>query len=88
MPVRQKFPASAPIDVRAELRRQFRPSVKPGARVAVGAGSRGITNLAAVIGETIAILKQAGAKPFLVPAMGATAGRRPRGRSRSCPSTA
>jgi hypothetical protein len=74
MPVRQKFPASAPIDVRAELRRQFRPSVKPGARVAVGAGSRGITNLAAVIGETIAILKQAGAKPFLVPAMGSHGG--------------
>jgi hypothetical protein len=74
MPVRQKFPASAPIDVRAELRRQFRPSVKPGARIAVGAGSRGITNLAAVIGETITILKQAGAKPFLVPAMGSHGG--------------
>ena len=74
IPVRQKFPASAPIDVRAELRKQFRPAVKPGARIAVGAGSRGITNLAAVIGETIAILKQAGAKPFLVPAMGSHGG--------------
>ena len=74
IPVRQKFPASAKIDVRAELRKQFRPTVKPGARIAVGAGSRGITNLAAVIGETIAILKAAGAKPFLVPAMGSHGG--------------
>jgi hypothetical protein len=74
IPVRQKFPASAPVDVRAELRRHFRPSVKPGARIAVGAGSRGITNLAAVIGETVAILKDAGAKPFLVPAMGSHGG--------------
>jgi len=74
IPVRQKFPASAPVDVRAELRRQFRPAVKAGARIAVGAGSRGITNLAAVIGETIAILKDAGATPFLVPAMGSHGG--------------
>ena len=74
IPVRQKFPASAKIDVRAELRRQFRPVVKPGARIAVGAGSRGITNLAAVIGETVAILKEAGAKPFIVPAMGSHGG--------------
>ena len=74
IPVRQKFPASAPVDVQAELRKQFRPAVKPGARIAVGAGSRGITNLAAVIGETIAILKAAGAKPFQ--AVGSSLGRR------------
>jgi hypothetical protein len=74
IPVRQKFPASPKIDVRAELRKQFRPAVKPGARIAVGAGSRGITNLSAVIGETLKILKEAGANPFLVPAMGSHGG--------------
>jgi hypothetical protein len=79
IPVRQKFPASAPIDVRAELRKSFRPSVKPGARIAVGAGSRGITNLAAVVGEAVAILKDAGAKPFIVPAMGSHGGATPEG---------
>ena len=79
IPVRQKFPASAPLDVRAELRNLFRPAVKPGARIAVGAGSRGITNLAAVVGETIAILKDAGAKPFIVPAMGSHGGATPEG---------
>ncbi|MBI3857393.1 MAG: DUF2088 domain-containing protein [Planctomycetes bacterium] len=79
IPVRQKFPASPPIDVRAELRRSFRPSVKPGARIAVGAGSRGITNYAAVVGEAVAILKEAGAKPFIVPAMGSHGGATPEG---------
>ena len=56
------------------LRRDFKPSVKPGARIAVGAGSRGITNLAAVVREVIDILKDAGAKPFIVPAMGSHGG--------------
>lgn len=79
IPVRQKFPASPPLDVRATLRREFRPAVKPGARIAVGAGSRGISNLAAVVGEVIAILKDAGAKPFLVPAMGSHGGATPEG---------
>jgi hypothetical protein len=79
IPVRQKFPASPSLDVRAELRRQFRPALKPGARIAVGAGSRGITNLAAVVAETVAILKDAGAKPFIVPAMGSHGGATPEG---------
>ena len=79
IPVRQKYPTFPPVDVRAELRNSFRPRVKPGARIAVGAGSRGITNLAAVIGEAIAILKEAGAKPFIVPAMGSHGGATPEG---------
>ncbi|MBV8878856.1 MAG: DUF2088 domain-containing protein [Planctomycetaceae bacterium] len=79
IPVRQKFPASAPVDVRAELRRSFRPSVKPGARIAVGAGSRGISNLSAVVGEVVAILRDAGARPFIVPAMGSHGGATPEG---------
>ena len=74
IPVRQKFPASPPLDVRASLRRDFKPAVQPGARIAVGAGSRGISNLAAVVGEVVAILKDAGAKPFIVPAMGSHGG--------------
>ena len=77
--VRQKFPSSPPLHVRAEMRRLFRPAVKPGARIAVGAGSRGIANLAAVVGEAVAILKEAGAKPFIVPAMGSHGGATPEG---------
>ena len=79
IPVRQKFPASPPLDVRVSLRRDFKPSVKPGARIAVGAGSRGITNLAAVVSEVVGILREAGAKPFIVPAMGSHGGATPEG---------
>ena len=79
IPVRQKFPTSPPLDVRAALRRDFRPIVKSGARIAVGAGSRGITNLAAVVREVVAILKEAGAIPFIVPAMGSHGGATPEG---------
>ncbi|HZE97587.1 MAG TPA: lactate racemase domain-containing protein [Planctomycetota bacterium] len=79
IPVRQKFPASPPLDVRASLRRDFKPKLKPGTRIAVGAGSRGITNLAAVVGEVVAILRDAGAKSFIVPAMGSHGGATPEG---------
>lgn len=79
IPLRQKFPRSRELDVRAELRSRFRPAVKPGARVAVGVGSRGITNLALVVRETVAILKDAGARPFIVPAMGSHGGATPEG---------
>lgn len=79
IPIRQKFAASPKLDVRAELRRQFKPGVKPGARIAVGVGSRGITHLAAVVAETLAILRDAGAKPFVVPAMGSHGGATPEG---------
>ncbi|HVR84223.1 MAG TPA: DUF362 domain-containing protein [Planctomycetota bacterium] len=79
IPVRQKFPASRPLDVRASLRRDFRPAVNRGARIAVGAGSRGITNLAPVVREVVGILKDAGANPFIVPAMGSHGGATPEG---------
>jgi hypothetical protein len=72
--VRQHFPRSPKLDVRAALRRDFRPAVAPGARVAVAVGSRGISNLDVAVGEIVAILKEAGARPFLVPAMGSHGG--------------
>jgi hypothetical protein len=79
IPVRQKFPASPPIDIGATLRREFRPVVKPGARIAVGVGSRGISNLSTVVHSVLSILKSAGASPFIVPAMGSHGGATPQG---------
>jgi hypothetical protein len=77
--VRQKFPPPARLDLAAELRRAFVPKVKPGARIAVGVGSRGVSNLAAVVREAVAILKDAGAQPFILPAMGSHGGATPEG---------
>ena len=48
--------------------------VKPGMSIAITAGSRGIANLALVIRETVAFLKEHGAKPFVIPAMGSHGG--------------
>ena len=52
--VRQNFPDRRLADVRGEARRRLEQSgfaarVSPGARVAIGVGSRGIANLAAIV---------------------------------------
>src|SRR5881396_941044 len=80
--LRQKLPVSAPLDIRATLQEEF-PSIarqiKPGARIAVGVGSRGITNLQAIVGGVLDLLKARGAQPFIVPAMGSHGGATPEG---------
>jgi hypothetical protein len=47
---------------------------KAGERVAVGVGSRGITDLPAVVGTVVATLKQVGARVVIIPAMGSHGG--------------
>jgi hypothetical protein len=59
--------------VRAELERAG-ASFRPGASIAVTAGSRGIANLAAIVRETVRFLKSRGALPFIIPAMGSHGG--------------
>ena len=77
--LRQKYPRSTPLNIRATLESEFESQgilsrVKPGARIAIAAGSRGISNIQEIVGESIAILKGAGAAPFVVPAMGSHGG--------------
>ncbi len=52
----------------------FRDSVAPGLTVAVGAGSRGLTGRVELLRGTIAALRELGAEPFVVPAMGSHGG--------------
>ncbi|MFW2333969.1 DUF2088 domain-containing protein [Ilumatobacter sp.] len=49
-------------------------TVTPGMTVAVGAGSRGLTGRVELVRGTIAALRQLGAAPFVVPAMGSHGG--------------
>lgn len=80
--VRQNFPRPAPLDLRATLAAEFaklRPRLKPGARIAVGVGSRGITNLKTIVAEVLALVRAAGAEPFIFPAMGSHGGATPDG---------
>lgn len=48
--------------------------MKPGATVAVGAGSRGIANLPQIVKGVIDGLREAGMQPYVVPAMGSHGG--------------
>ena len=73
--VRQKFPDRRLPDVAAEVRKQlgtsgFAARLKPGARIAIGVGSRGIHNIATIVRSAVAYWKEQGMQPFLFPAMG------------------
>lgn len=75
LPVRQHFPDRAIGDVAAEVRREltasgFAARLKPGARVALGVGSRGIANLATIVRSAVDYWKSQGFDPFIFPAMG------------------
>jgi len=56
------------------VRPEIRAMVKPGARVALAVGSRGIYNLKRIVNEMGNCLKDMGARPFIVPAMGSHGG--------------
>lgn len=77
--IRQQFNQQRLEDVVGTVRAQFGRSdicclVKPGARVAVAVGSRGIRDLYPVVETTIDCLKELGARPFIVSAMGSHGG--------------
>ncbi len=77
--VHQNFPATALADVAAAVRAECRKpeiaaKVKPGARIAVTAGSRGLADLPVLVSTVVAELKRLGAEPFIVPAMGSHGG--------------
>lgn len=73
--VRQNFPDRSLRDVSGSVRAELAGSpfaglAKPGARIAIGVGSRGISNIATIVRSVVDFWKSKGAKPFLFPAMG------------------
>lgn len=80
----QSYPESPRLEIPGLLEKQFSETgvlagITPGMRIAVGVGSRGITNLAEIVKTVLGILSGAGAKPFIVPAMGSHGGATPEG---------
>lgn len=57
-------------DVRAAVREALRSVEVPAGSVAVGVGSRGVGGIGPVVAALVEALKEAGAEPFVVPAMG------------------
>ncbi len=85
--VRQTYPPSAQFDFPSLLAQQFAGSsvgnkIRPGMKIAVGVGSRGIANLQEIVKATIGVLKSAGAQPFVIPAMGSHGGATPEGQTK------
>jgi hypothetical protein len=83
-PLRQVHPQPSITDVAAQTRRLWLDStlpkqIKRGARVAVACGSRGIANLQTLVRATLDALKDMGAQPFIVAAMGSHGGGTPQG---------
>lgn len=73
--VRQNFPSRRLADIRASVTREleqsgFADKLQPGARIAIGAGSRGISNISTIVGTAVAFWKSRGFQPFIFPAMG------------------
>ena len=82
--VRQTFPRPHVEDVGGTVREQLRKeeitaAIRPGMSVAVTAGSRGIARIDEIIRAVIEGLKEMGAEPFIVPAMGSHGGARAEG---------
>jgi hypothetical protein len=75
IPVRQHFPDRRIADVAAEVAREmgawgFERRVAPGARIAIGVGSRGIANISTIVRTVVEYWKSRGCAPFIFPAMG------------------
>ncbi|MBW2060529.1 MAG: DUF2088 domain-containing protein [Deltaproteobacteria bacterium] len=51
-------------------REEIRKKIKPGSSIAVGCGSRGVTNIAAITKAVVSEIKALGGRPFIFPAMG------------------
>ena len=72
-----------PEKVRTEFDRiKFQKIIGRGNTVAITAGSRGISNLAAIISEIVRQLKNIGARPFIIPAMGSHGGATAQGQKK------
>jgi hypothetical protein len=77
--VDQLYPQGEPVDTASAVaegleRVGLHALTTRGMRVAITAGSRGIRDLPAVLGATVAAVREAGGDPFIVPCMGSHGG--------------
>lgn len=77
--VRQKFPDARLTDIGASVREALdrdaiRRQIRPGMKIAVACGSRGVTDIDQVVRHVVRALQEAGAEPFVFPAMGSHGG--------------
>ncbi|HVC34187.1 MAG TPA: DUF2088 domain-containing protein [Chloroflexota bacterium] len=57
-----------------QVERRLTGKIKPGQRIAIGVGSRGVANIARIARATAEAVRRVGGEPFVVPAMGSHGG--------------
>ncbi|NOT60822.1 MAG: DUF2088 domain-containing protein [Acidobacteria bacterium] len=73
--VRQQFPREMVADIEATVAQQMQKlTIAPGANIAIGAGSRGVANIARIVKAVVDVVKSKGGNPFIFPAMGSHGG--------------
>lgn len=82
--VRQTFPRKVVSDICGTVKKEMEKKeitekIKPGMKIAVAVGSRGIKNLFDIVKTTIDSIKTLGGEPFVVSAMGSHGGGTPEG---------
>lgn len=87
LPIRQRFPSRALSNVAETVSAELWASglafsLPAGSSVAVGAGSRGISNIAVIVRAVCDYFASAGMKPFVFPAMGSHGAGTPEGQSK------
>lgn len=60
--------------VKSEMNKLSFETVKPGQRIAISAGSRGVANIAEILRAIVDFCQSMGAEPFIFPAMGSHGG--------------
>jgi len=86
IPVHQHFAETPSLDLRVTIESQLESKLSDsraasGGRIAVAVGSRGIIHLREIVALVVGWLRQRGAKPFIVPAMGSHGGATPGGQA-------
>src|SRR5689334_16381760 len=82
--IRQSFESHALTDVSRSVRDELSAfaiasQIPQGSKIAIGVGSRGISNLAEIVRATVGYFKDSGFHPFILPAMGSHGGATPEG---------
>jgi hypothetical protein len=84
--VKQRLSGEHIADVRGETRARLlaaglRDKSKPGARIAITAGSRGMGGFVELVAGIVDAIKECGGEPFIIPAMGSHGGATPEGQT-------
>ncbi len=87
IPVRQSFASRCLPDVRQATLNAMRTApwtaaMKPGSRIAIGVGSRGISNIDVMAKAVVDFWKERGCEPFIIPVMGSHGGATPEGQAK------